>query len=141
MSLEDLLLRDELKRESPTPGETQRLLEVIERRLQDAGREVNHPETRLEQAYHAIHGCALAALRARGLRPTDRPGHHIVTVESLIYTLRISPERVDYFQTLRDLRNKALYTGAMYVTVGESEEAIEEATKLHQELKTLLGRL
>jgi len=141
MSLEDLLLRNELKREQPTPGEIQRLLEGIERRLQDAGNEANHPETRLEQAYHAILGCAVAALRARGLRPTDRPGHHIVAVESLGDTLGISLERVDYFQTLRDLRNKSLYTGSTHITVRQSEEAIEEATQLHQDLKTWLDQL
>ena len=63
MSLAELILRNELKREQPTTGEINRLLEGIDRRLQDAANEANHPETRLEQAYHAILGCGLAALR------------------------------------------------------------------------------
>ena len=138
MSLAELLLRNELKREQPTTGEIDHLLEGIERRLQDAGNEANHPETRLEQAYHAILGCGLAALRARGLRPTDRPGHHVVVVESLSDTVGIALERVDYFQTLRDLRNKSLYTGAMHITVRQAEEAIDEAAQLHQDLKAWL---
>lgn len=69
-----MLLRDELRREPLTPGEVSRLLEAIRRRLEDAGNEANHPETRLEQAYHAILNCALVGLRANGLRPTDGRG-------------------------------------------------------------------
>ena len=45
MSLEGLLLQSELKREQPTLGEIHRLLEGIERRLQDEVNEANHPET------------------------------------------------------------------------------------------------
>ena len=91
MSLAEMLLRDELRREPATPGEVGRLLEAIDRRLQDGGNGTNHPETRLEQAYHAILTCALVGLRANGLRPTDRPGHHIVALESLSDTR--NPER------------------------------------------------
>jgi hypothetical protein len=70
MSLAEMLLRDELRREPEASGEVERLLEAIERRLQDAGNEANHPETRLKQAYHAIQNCALIGLRVNGLRPT-----------------------------------------------------------------------
>lgn len=139
MSLAEMLLRDELRREPATPGEVERLLEAIDRRLEDAGNEANHPETRLEQAYHAILNCALAGLRVDGLRPTDRRGHHIVALESLSDTLGTPHDRVDYFQTLRDLRNKDLYTGGVHVTVRQAEEAIEEAQALRSELERWLG--
>jgi hypothetical protein len=139
VSLEELLLRDELRRENLTPGEIERLREGIARRLHDAAVESNYPETRLEQAYHAILGCALVGLRASNLRPTNRPGHHIATLESLADTIGISPERVDYFQALRVLRNKELYTGSTHVTVHQAEEAIEEATGLTDELELWLG--
>jgi uncharacterized protein (UPF0332 family) len=134
-----MLLRDELRREPETPGEIKRLLEAIDRRLEDAGNEVNHPETRLEQAYHAIHGCALVGLRVNDLRPTDRRGHHVVALESLSDTLGIPDDRVDYFQMLRDLRNKDLYTGGIHVTVRQAEEAIREAQALRSELERCLG--
>jgi len=134
MSLAEMLLRDELRREPESPGEIERLLESIDRRLEDAGNEVNHPETRLEQAYHAILNCALVGLRVNGLRPTDRRGHHIVALESLSDTLGIPSDRVDYFQTLRDLRNKDLYTGGIRVTVRQAEEAIAEAQVLRKDL-------
>ena len=139
MSLAEMLLRDELRREPETSEEVVRLLEVIERRLQDAGNEANHPETRLEQAYHAILSCALVGLRANGLRPTDRRGHHFVALESLRDTLGIPVDRVDYFQMLRDLRNKDLYTGGIHVTVHQAEEAIREAQALRSELEQWLG--
>jgi len=74
-----------------------------------------------------------------GLRPTDRPGHHIVALESLSDTLGIPNDRVDYFQTLRDLRNKDLYTGGIHVTVRQAEEAIAEAQALRSDLKLWLG--
>ena len=139
MSLAEMLLRDELRREPATPGEVERLLEAIDRRLQDGGNEANHPETRLEQAYHAILNCALVGLRASDLRPTDRRGHHVVTLESLTYTLGIPGDRVDYFQTLRDLRNKDLYTGGIHITVRQAEEAMAEAQALRSELERWLS--
>ncbi len=134
MSLAEMLLRDELRREPETPGEVKRLLEAINRRLDDAGNEANHPETRLEQAYHAILNCALAGLRVSGLRPTDRRGHHVVALETLSWTLGIPDDRVDYFQTLRDLRNKDLYTGGIHVTLRQAEEAVAEAHTLRSNL-------
>ncbi len=139
MSLAEMLLRDELRQESDAPGEIKRLLEAIDRRLADAGNEANHPETRLEQAYHAILTCALVGLRANGLRPTDRRGHHVVALESLCDTLGTSVDRVDYFQTLRDLRNKDLYTGGIHVTISQAEEAIVEAQALRSELEYWLS--
>jgi len=139
MSLAEMLLRDELRREPGTPGEVGRILEAINRRLLDARNEANHPETRLEQAYHAILNCALVGLRVNDLRPTDRRGHHVVALESLSDTLGIPTDRVDYFQTLRDLRNKDLYTGAIHVTVRQAEEAIAEADALRSDLVRWLG--
>jgi hypothetical protein len=37
VSLEEMLLRDELRREATVPGEVERLLTAIARRLEDAG--------------------------------------------------------------------------------------------------------
>jgi hypothetical protein len=89
MSLDELLFRSEVVREKLVPGEMARLLQSIERRLEDAAHASIHPETRLEQAYHAILGCAMVGLRAHGLRAVDRPGHHIVALESLADTVGV----------------------------------------------------
>ena len=77
-----MLLRGELRQEPATSGEVERLLTAIIRRLEDAGNEANHPETRLEQAYHAILNCALAGLRANGLRKENA----LVLLITLCYT-------------------------------------------------------
>jgi len=138
MSLEEMLLRSELKRERTIPGEIERMLNAVERRLQDAAHTDIHAETRLEQAYHVILGCALIGLRTHGLRLTNRPGHHVVALDSLADTLGISSDRIDYFQTLRDLRNKDLYTGRTYISDSQAAEAVEEARKLVQDLTAWL---
>ena len=131
-----MLLRDELRREPATSGEIQRLLDAITRRLDDANNTSIHSETRLEQAYHAILNCALVALRASGLRPSTAPGHHIVILESLLDTIGIEPSLGDYFQTLRDLRNKDIYTGAAHVSPRQADEAVQEAATLNERLGT-----
>ena len=133
-----MLLRDELRREPATSGEIQRLLDAITRRLEDANNDSIHPETRLEQAYHAILNCALVALRTSGLRPSTGPGHHVVILESLLDTISIEPSLGDYFQTLRDLRNKDIYTGGTHVSTEQVDEAIEQAGKLAEQLRAWL---
>lgn len=133
-----MLMRDELRREPATSGEIQRLLDAITRRLEDANNDSIHPETRLEQAYHAILNCALVALRTSGLRPSTGPGHHVVILESLLDTIGIEPSLGDYFQTLRDLRNKDIYTGGTHVSTEQVDEAIEEAANLAEQLRAWL---
>ena len=48
MSLEEMLLRNELERLEPSTGEIDRLLDAIARRLEDARNLTIHAETRLE---------------------------------------------------------------------------------------------
>jgi hypothetical protein len=125
MNLETFLFRNEIVREALGAGEIDRLLATVDRRLEDASLASLHPETRLEQAYHAILGCAVI-----GLRSVDRPGHHVVALESLADTLGVMLDRIDYFQTLRDLRNKDIYTGSSHVSDTQALEAVEEACRL-----------
>ena len=87
MRLEELVFRNEIVREALGAGEIDRLLATVDRRLEDASLESLHPETRMEQAYHAILGCAVIGLRVHGLRTVDRPGHHVVALESLADTV------------------------------------------------------
>jgi hypothetical protein len=134
MSLEDLLLRNEIAREPLGPGEIERLLASVTRRLEDAAHTDLHAETRLEQAYHAILGCAMIGLRAHGLRAVDRPGHHIAALESLADTLDVAADRIDYFQTLRHLRNKDIYSGWSHVSPEQAAEAVDEAVRLSRDV-------
>ncbi len=52
----------------------------------------------------------------------------------------LSPARIDYFQTLRDLRNKDLYTGHTYISKSQATEAVEEARKLVRDLTAWLAQ-
>ena len=130
MSLEEMILRDELRREPPTSGEIGRLIVAASRRLTDARSESIHPETRLEQAYHTILNCALIALRAEGLRVANAPGKHRHAIETLEHTLGIPFNEVSYYQQLRDLRHRDIYEGAAHVSLRDAEEAVESAAGL-----------
>ena len=55
--------------------------------------------------------CAIAALASEGLRPTNGPGKHFVTLETMLHTLGLKAEHIDYLQTLRDIRHKGLCEG------------------------------
>lgn len=138
MSLEEMILRDELRREPATSGEIKRLINAAARRIEDASNTSIHAETRLEQAYHAILNCALAALRVEGLRAVNAPGKHRFVLESLGETLDVDSDRMSHFQRLRDLRHRDIYEGSIHVSVHEAEEATEEATQLLTQLQAWL---
>ena len=129
-----MILRDELRREPATSGEIQRLHDATKRRLEDAANTSVHPETRLEQAYHAILGCALIALRAEDLRAANAPGKHRVVIESLAHTLGAPRNVIWYYQQLRDLRNRDIYEGSIHVSEREAEDAVAQASALLAQL-------
>jgi len=60
-------------------------------------------------------------------------------LESLLHTLGVEQKRVDYYQELRDLRNKDIYEGSIHVSEREVEEAIEEAVWLQEQLHEWLA--
>lgn len=138
MSLEEMILRDELRREPATPGEIRRLVDAAARRIEDASNTSIHSETRLEQAYHAILNCALVALRTEGLRAANAPGKHRFVLESLADTLGTTPDHISYFQRLRDLRHRDIYEGSAHVSVHDAEDATVEATQLFERLQKWL---
>ncbi|MFC2099308.1 hypothetical protein ACFLSF_00540 [Candidatus Bipolaricaulota bacterium] len=138
MSLEEMLLRGELIREPASSGEIRRLIDAATRRLEDAANTSIHPETRLEQAYHAILNCALIALRAENLRAVNAPGKHRVVLESLEDTFGTPPDLIAYFQQLRNLRHRDIYEGSIHVSEHEAEDAVTEASGLLEHLRTWL---
>jgi hypothetical protein len=121
-------------RESAKPGELQQLLAALTRRLDDARRPQNHPDTRVDQAYLAIHSCALVALRTEGLRPADAAGTSESILESLADTLRVDRQRIDTYRRLRSLRDKVIEEGALPAP-RDVAEATEEAIWLSERLQ------
>ena len=53
-----------------------------------------------------------------------------MAIESLADTLGVTLDRIDYFQTLRDLRNKDIYTGSSHVSDTQALEAVRAACRL-----------
>ena len=133
-----MLLRGELSREPASSGEIRRLVDAATRRLEDAANTSIHPETRFEQAYHAILNCALAALRAESLRAVNAPGKHRFVLESLAATLGTPPHLISYFQQLRDLRHRDIYEGSIHVSEREAADAVSEASSLLEHLRAWL---
>ncbi|MEA1871067.1 MAG: hypothetical protein U9N00_02570 [Candidatus Bipolaricaulota bacterium] len=138
MTVEKMLGRGDLERLALSEGEIDRLLYTIQRRLDDAANRSLHPETRLEQGYVAILNCALAALRAKGLRPTRGKAKHVRTLETLRYTLGVGDDRVAYYQSLRAIRHRGLYEGFTMVSNNQANESMEEAQWLFSHLQSKL---
>jgi len=61
-----------------------------------------------------------------------------VALESLADTLGVTLDRIDYFQTLRDLRSKDIYTGSSHVSDTQALEAVEGARRLAADTKRWL---
>jgi len=139
MSLEEMVLRDELRREAATSSEIDRLRAAIARRLDDARNLSIHPEARLEQAYQAVFSCAWMALRELGLRAVSARGQHRVVLESLAETLGVEVEDIDFFLELLHLRNRDLYE-AIPVSTESAEEATAAAAQLFERMLAWLER-
>ena len=137
MNLEEAIRQGTFERDPVKSGELQQLLAALTRRLDDARRPQNHPDTQLDQVYLAILTCALAALRNEGIRPTDPSACQPEILDTLENTLGVDPMRVDAFQRLRQLRGKAIREGVL-VAPREVAAGIEEAIWLAERLQRWL---
>ena len=139
MTLENLLRIGKLKAHDATSAEIQRLLEAVKRNLADTAVTGISDETRFDAAYKAVMQCALAAMMARGFRPsTSEPGHHATLIQSLPLTLGIKNEVWIVLDALRRKRNANDYTGDV-VTPDMVTECIAQARALQTRLKKELA--
>jgi hypothetical protein len=112
VSLENLLKIGQLKSHPPDAREIEQLLVAARRNVRDARVTSISAETRFDAAYKAIMQSAMAALMMHGYRSdTNRPGHHMTVVQSLLLTIGIDSKRVVVLDALRRQRNVADYTG------------------------------
>lgn len=140
MSLDNLVKTGQLKKHPVDGAEIERLLSAAERSLTDARAKSISPETRFDAAYRAITQVGLAALASHGFRPdTNRPGHHVTILQTLVLSLGIEGKRLTVLDTLRRKRNLADYTGE---DVDDSSVAvcIEQAERLLREARTRIGK-
>lgn len=96
-------------------------------------------DTRFGLAYDVIQKCALAAMLARGYRPsTSEPGHHQTLIQALVKTAELDPESVVVLEAYRKLRNRSDYDG---VPVGEAVAAscVESARTLLERVRAIVS--
>ena len=130
MSLQNLQAIGRLKPHAPNAQELRRLLDAAARNLRDAGVSAISDETRFDAAYKAIMQCALAAMMAKGFRPsTNEPGHHQTLIQALPLTLGVDQDCWVLLDALRRRRNANDYTGDV-VTPDKEAECQREATAL-----------
>lgn len=118
--------------------EVMKLLEASGRLLEDAHREVNSKETRLDLAYQSILAAALAALRASGFRINGHQDEHKRILDTLAFTLEIDGTTIKYYHQLRQKRHRDLYSGMLKVSETELKEALAQATTLLNDVRLIV---
>lgn len=112
MSLQNLCRIGQLKEHPVDDNEIRRIVDAARRSLSDAALSALSAEARFDLAYKAIMQSALAALMAKGYRPsTHKPGHHMTVLQSLSLTIGLPSERWVVLDALRRRRNQLDYTG------------------------------
>jgi hypothetical protein len=127
------LHRDDLTAEIPDPSAITELLLVADREVGDA-KSVASPEGRLGHAHNACLAIAAAALAASGFRVRKGSlAHHWRLIESLEYTMGLSPGRVKELQDYMKKRSLSIYERAGVVTETEAGSALAAARQLRIE--------
>jgi hypothetical protein len=80
-------------------------------RLEDAGNAANSLESRFDLVYNAAHALALAALRYRGFRPSNR----YIVFQVLPLTLGVGPEVWRVLAKGHEIRNLGEYEGDLNI--------------------------
>jgi hypothetical protein len=127
--LEDWRSKGHLESHRTSPEEIKDLLAVGERDLKQSRVAGLGSDWRFNIAYSSALAFAQAALAAAGYR-TKGVGHHHWLIQSLAYTIRLSPEPIALLDAFRDKRNRAIYDQAGLVSDQEAREMQELAEQL-----------
>ena len=131
--LESLIGRG-LQREASDPAEIQRLLRKIGTKLADAkNAQISH-DSRFDLAYEALLQIGLTALRANGLRPDSRGGHHVLALQTLDTTIGFPRERLRLLDRFRRQRAAGLYDGSFQPSEAEVQALLDVASELEAHL-------
>lgn len=133
MVLETLLGRG-LQQEPTDAAEIARFLTKIKAKLSDCQAQSISLESRFDIAYEALLQCGLAALRAHGLRPDSRGGHHVLAIQTLPTTIGYPRERIRILDEFRKQRAAGLYDGSFNPSEAELRTLIEVTEELHVQL-------
>ena len=124
MSLLEWQRQGRLQEYRTSPREMGELLDLAERRLDDARVEAISADWRFAAAYDAALALATIPLEGAGYR-TRGAGHHVTTFEALPLTMGESlRDLADYLGRCRKRRNEVTYHRAGVVSPSEAEDVI-----------------
>ena len=83
---------------------------------------------------------ALAALRARGLRPAQGPGHRAVVFQVLPHTAGAAAELWVPLSKAHDKRNQIEYGGLADVSSAEAVQLVKSVTALDERVRASIAR-
>ena len=130
-ALDNLVATGQLKREPTSREEIAAFLEAADLSLADAQVAALSTTGRFKHAYDAAHALALAALRARGLRPDRGLGHRAIVFQSLAHTIDAEPRLWSTLDRYHTKRNRSEYGGLVKVSDAEARDLLALATELH----------
>jgi hypothetical protein len=137
VSLADWLNDNLVEIHRPSPREIADLLHICDRDLEKAQIIELGPDWRLSIAHNAALQAAAAALAAVGYR-ARKEGQHYRLIQSLAFTVKISPATIKQLDKFRQKRNTSDYERAGLVTELEAEEMIALARQLRSNVEQWL---
>ena len=136
----DNLIGRGLQREPSDPEEIRRLRLKAKTKLEDARNTGISLDSRFDLAYESVLQMGLAALRANGLRPDSRGGHHVMALQTLDKTVRFPKEKLRLIDRFRRKRAEGLYDGSYEPSEAEVEALLNTATELKEHLESWLEK-
>ncbi|MBN1189062.1 MAG: hypothetical protein JXA46_04855 [Dehalococcoidales bacterium] len=137
MSLDDWLSEKLITPCKVSPGQIAELLHISDRDLEKVKIKELGPDWRLSIAHNAALQAAAAALAAAGYRARSQ-GQHYIILQSLAFTLNLSPAVIKRLDKFRQKRNLSDYERAGAVTEHESQEMVSLAKKLRADVEQWL---
>lgn len=137
MTLENLIGKG-LVREPANAEEMRRFLAKIETKLADANATVVSLDSRFDLAYEALLQIGLAALRANGLRPDSRGGHHVMALQTLNTSIGYPRDKLRLLDEFRRQRAAGLYDGTFQPSEVEVSSLIATVVSLKSHFESWL---
>jgi len=137
MTLENLIGKG-LVREPANAEEMRRFLAKIETKLADANATVVSLDSRFDLAYEALLQIGLAALRANGLRPDSRGGHHVMALQTLNTSIGYPRDKLRLLDEFRRQRAAGLYDGTLQPSEVEVSALIATVVSLKSHFESWL---
>lgn len=131
VELDNLVNVGRLKREPVIREEYDGLIRNATKRLEDAGNDKLHAESRFDLAYAAAHSVAIAALRRLGYRPSDRQ----VVFQALAHTLGTPSPTWRVLAKCHEQRNQRDYEGMEAIDERLLRDLLTAAAEILREIQ------